>query len=120
MYYRYRLSNHKFNNCSGRKKNNGGHRQVHMVDDLKENGCDEDDDQKSVTGSKDEVVTYMMKRVLCAPKQENQNKLFLITNELLAAKTFFTPYTLSHPSLDKLDLTYSYIKLIYTRKNSHI
>lgn len=45
-----------------------------MVNELEEEDCDDHDDKKLVISSKDGVVTYIIKRVLCALKQKDQTQ----------------------------------------------
>lgn len=70
--YHCRLPGHRFNNCPTRRENSGDRRQIHVVDELEKDDCDEENGLKSVISLKDGVVTYVVEKVLCAPKQKDQ------------------------------------------------
>ncbi|KAG8639483.1 hypothetical protein MANES_14G147049v8 [Manihot esculenta] len=72
--YRCRQSGHRSNNCPERRGVNADRRQVNIVEQVAETDEKVDDDDRSIAGSKDGEVTYVVKKILCSTKQEDETQ----------------------------------------------
>ncbi|OAY26736.2 hypothetical protein MANES_16G058925v8 [Manihot esculenta] len=72
--YWCRQSGHRSNNCPERRGDNTDCRQVNIVEQVAETDKEVDDDDGSIAGSKDGEVTYVVKKILCSTKQEDETQ----------------------------------------------
>ncbi|KAG8640411.1 hypothetical protein MANES_13G056002v8 [Manihot esculenta] len=72
--YRCRQSGHRSNNCPESRGVNIDHWQVNIVEQVAETDEEVDDDDGSIAGSEDGEVTYVVKKILCSTKQEDETQ----------------------------------------------
>ncbi|KAG8645276.1 hypothetical protein MANES_10G049950v8 [Manihot esculenta] len=72
--YRCRQSGYRSNNCPERRGVNTDRQHVNIVEQAAETNEEVDDDDRSIAGSEDGEVTYVVKKILCSTKQEDETQ----------------------------------------------